>query len=736
MLKIIIDLLYTLISIIEKIEYRNISNNDDINKIVYSKKMNIDVLTDSGYNTTDELHVTKPLNRYKITLENDLSLTCGDTHILYKYEQDTNKYSEIYLSDLNIGDYICTRFGNYSIVKIEKLKHKISLFDISINSIQRYYTNDILSHNTITTAIFVLHYSQFNNEKNILIGANKGETSTDILDKIKDIYISLPFYLKRGVVKWNDKTIRFDHNTRIKALTITKSSSIGNAADLIFIDEAAYVPDNIVEPFYKSILPTMASIQNSKFIMSSTPSGMNFFGKMWHRAILPEGDPEKIPYGHLAIYWNQVPGRNMIYVIPNIKAFSQHSIIFDELYNFFKEIFNPNDEFDVNNVPYTTVYKDPNTSQNRINILIRDGIVDVGDIRQMTYKDIPIVDICTVTTWKETEIKVLGSLDAFNQEYDLKFTKSANSVLNDITMERINNSKVEYIKYNHDVFADRIRWNYEDYLTVISDDNIFREENRKNDYIVSTVDVSEGLGLDYSIVNDFKLQLKPMELIERQYKYYKDIYELFQLVQFKIFKCNIVSTDKLAEYVYLNTFEFHNPDNVRLLIEYNNDGKTLLAELKNVFVEDSDYNTAPLMKFNHTIDAVERKVGLKVHSNKNSFVKDYQDDLTNQNIIINEPKTISEANSFIKHTTAHGNITYKADSGNDDCIMTVVNLTQGRKERGFRDMCEELLDKEVNNNNELIKIVDYIKNIDSSAGRQSTDYSTFNDIIRRKLLNR
>ena len=731
-LKILINLLYKVIELIELIEYRKFHINENFNKIVYSKNIDESVLTDDGFFKCDEIHVTKRLTRYKVVLDNDMYLTCGDTHILYKFTPSLGKYEEVYVKDLEVGDYICTQNGNIRVEKIKKLKHRISLYDLSIDSVNRYYTNNILSHNTITTAIFVLHYSQFNNEKNILIGANKGETSTEILDKIKDIYVSLPFFLKRGVVKWNDKTIRFDHNTRIKALTITKTSSIGNAADLIFIDEAAYVPDNIVEPFYKSILPTMASIQNSKFIMSSTPNGMNFFGKMWHRAILPEGHPDKIPFGYLAIFWNQVPGRNMIYVIPKAIALDKYNITFDELYDFLKNKYDANGEFDVNNVPYVTRFKDSTTNITRVNILIREGIVDVDDVRELSYNDIKIVELATVTTWKENEIKVLGSLDAFNQEYDLKFTKSANSVLPDITMERINNSKVEYIPYTHDVYSDRLKWDYVDYLSVINDDSIFTEVNRKNYRVLSTVDVSEGLGLDYSVVNDFIIKLKPMELIEKQYKYYTSIYDLYQIVQFKIFKSNIISPEKLAEYVYVNTFEYHNPDNVRLLIEYNNDGKTLLAELKNVFREDSDYSSHVLMKFNHTIDSTEKKIGLKVHVNKNSFVKDYQDDMINENIIINEEKTILEANSFIKNITPSGNVTYKADSGNDDCIMTVVNSTQGRKENGFRDICEELLDIDMANNSELVKIVNHIKNIDSGA-KQYTDYTTFNEVIRRKL---
>ncbi len=55
------------------------------------------------------------------------------------------------------------------------------------------------------SALFILHYAIFNNEKNILIGANKGETAEEILEKVKEIYISLPFYIKKGIAVWNQR---------------------------------------------------------------------------------------------------------------------------------------------------------------------------------------------------------------------------------------------------------------------------------------------------------------------------------------------------------------------------------------------------------------------------------------------------------------------------------------------------------------------------------------------------
>ena len=60
---------------------------------------------------------------------------------------------------------------------------------------------------TISSAIFMLHKILFDNDKNIMIVANKGDTAVEIVDKIKSIYTLLPFFLIHGIKIWNQKTL-------------------------------------------------------------------------------------------------------------------------------------------------------------------------------------------------------------------------------------------------------------------------------------------------------------------------------------------------------------------------------------------------------------------------------------------------------------------------------------------------------------------------------------------------
>lgn len=147
-----------------------------------------------------------------------------------------------------------------------------------------YYANGILSHNTICSSIFILHYLIFNYDKNCLLSGNVWKTSKEIRDKIADIYAELPFWLKPGLLKNNVVDMKFDNNCRLITATATKRSAIGFTIDLLYLDEFAHIEKNIIDDFYENIFPTVASKTESKVIVTSTPNGFNKFYDIYHAA--------------------------------------------------------------------------------------------------------------------------------------------------------------------------------------------------------------------------------------------------------------------------------------------------------------------------------------------------------------------------------------------------------------------------------------------------------------------
>ena len=90
------------------------------------------------------------------------------------------------------------------------------MYDITVDSNDHsYFTNDILSHNTVVAGVFLLHSAIFNYDKNIGIAANKFATAVEIMDKIKEMMDYLPFFMKPGIKVYNQSIVVCANGRRI-----------------------------------------------------------------------------------------------------------------------------------------------------------------------------------------------------------------------------------------------------------------------------------------------------------------------------------------------------------------------------------------------------------------------------------------------------------------------------------------------------------------------------------------
>ena len=565
---------------------------------------------------------------------------------------------------------------------------------------------------TISAAIFMLHKILFDNDKNIMIVANKGDTAVEIVDKIKSIYTLLPFFLKPGIKTWNQKSLTFENGCRIKTSARTKTPAIGFTIDVLYLDEFAHIPSNIIEPYYTAAFPTTAAVQNSKIIITSTPNGMNLFHKLLTDAERPDGDPQKNNYKPMRVYWYQVPGRFVTYLRLNPHRLHEYDITKEEVLEEVKKMWGEVTSVKMgwnSDLQKDVIYVDNNEE-------CKDDDVKKFVIERDEEKRIPILALAEVTTWKEEAIKDIGGEDAFNQEYGLRFINASKSLLNEAIIQDLLDNKRNYVWEELPELENKLKFSYKD-LKWIDDDEIYIPIERKNYKIVISVDIAEGLGQDYSVINIFKLNTKTKKVIDSQKMAYKSVVDFFRLDQIGMFRNNFVSVKQLAEILYLIAFEFFNPENVRIVLELNNYGNTLLAEMPQVFDGNNDYGSSIFVRYKHRADSTEEKVGLKVGENKNLLVKDYQDLITSKSYFINNEETIREITTYVKHITTAGNVKYAADVGHDDTVMTIVNSTSIFPKNEFREMCEEWLssyvDKEMSNYiNECLKQVDYVEGVD------------------------
>lgn len=567
---------------------------------------------------------------------------------------------------------------------------------------------------TISSAIFMLHKILFDNDKNIMIVANKGDTAVEIVDKIKSIYSLLPFFLKPGVKTWNQKSLTFENGCRIKTSARTKTPAIGFTIDVLYLDEFAHIPSNIIEPYYTAAFPTTAAVQNSKIIITSTPNGINLFHRLLTDAERPEGDPQKNNFKPMRVYWYQVPGRFVTYIRLNPHKLYENGLTKEDVFNLCKEKWSERTKVEM--IWNSDLQKDI------INVYNNEYCSD-DDVKSFLVEnnrgfEISLRSLSEITTWKEEAIKDIGGEDAFNQEYGLRFINASKSLLNEAIIDELLKAKKNYVFEEILEFEKKIKFSYSD-LKFVDDDELFLPIKRKDYKIIISVDIAEGLGQDYSVINIFKIGAKSQVVIDSQKASYESLVDFFRLEQIGIFRSNIISIKQLAELLYLICFEYFNPDNVRVVLELNNYGNTLLAEMPHVFDGNNDYGSSIFVRYKHRVDSNEEKVGLKVGENKNLLVKDYQDLLISKSYLINNEDTIREITTFVKHTTSSGNTRYAADVGHDDCVMTIVNSTSVFKKPEFKEMVDEFLNKQVDKSiadyiNQCLKQVDFIEGVDYS----------------------
>ena len=420
--KIIVSIIKLIIQFVEKVEYNFISiDEDDISKKILNSisVSGHKVKTDTGYEELSDLHLTQPYTHYELKTES-FEILCADNHIVFDEQMN-----EVFVKDLKVGDKIQTERGLEGVVNLSKTKFKSSMFDASVNhKNHRLYTGGILSHNTISAAIFMLHKILFDNDKNIMIVANKGDTAVEIVDKIKSIYSLLPFFLKPGIKTWNQKSLTFENGCRIKTSARTKTPAIGFTIDVLYLDEFAHIPSNIIEPYYSAAFPTTAAVQNSKIIITSTPNGMNLFHRLLTDAERPDGDTQKNNYKAMRVYWYQVPGRFVTYLRLNNHKLYEHGLTKEDLFNYCKEKWANKTNIEMNwnsdlQKDVIHVYNNENCSDDEVKSL------SIEDNRGF---QVPIRSLSEITTWKEEAIKDIGGEDAFNQEYGLRFINASKSL--------------------------------------------------------------------------------------------------------------------------------------------------------------------------------------------------------------------------------------------------------------------------------------------------------------------
>jgi hypothetical protein len=196
-------------------------------------------------------------------------------------------------------------------------------YDYQIKLIEAYHTNKqciaMLPRQmgkTTCAVVYLLWYTMFIPDAQVLIAAHKYEGAKDIMDRYRFGYENLPDFIRAGVYSYNRNTIEYDNGSRIQATTTTENTGRGKSLSLIYCDEFAFVqPPEKAKEFWTALSPTLAT--GGKCIITSTPnSDEDQFALIWKEAnktFDEHGNEQKTGvngfYSYFA-HWNEHPDRD------------------------------------------------------------------------------------------------------------------------------------------------------------------------------------------------------------------------------------------------------------------------------------------------------------------------------------------------------------------------------------------------------------------------------------------
>ena len=163
---------------------------------------------------------------------------------------------------------------------------------------------------TTTLAACLAWFLCFNDSKNAMVLANKQATAIEIVDKIIQIFKGLPFFLKPGALNFGKMGLTLDNGCKLLSSATTASTSIGFTIHWLLVDEFAHIPKNIIEPFWRSVFPTLSSSKLSRCTVISTPNGQNMFYEIYSKSTM--GTRENSFNGLRIDYW-RVPGHDDVW---------------------------------------------------------------------------------------------------------------------------------------------------------------------------------------------------------------------------------------------------------------------------------------------------------------------------------------------------------------------------------------------------------------------------------------
>ena len=225
-----------------------------------------------------------------------------------------NTYFRVISPDVNNGR------GGLGVIKLFPKQEELMKFFKEYN--RCIVTASRQSGKSTAYNVFCLWRICFFPNTSIMLLAQEAKTAISLLGRIRMAYEYLPSFLKPSVTTYNKSSVEFTNHSTIQAFATASQGARGSTANLLIVDECAFVPNSIADDFMASVYPVISRDKNSKVIFVSTPNGMsdkNLFYHTWK--IAGESSPQdKNAWQRFRMDWWDVPGRDETWKENQIKS--------------------------------------------------------------------------------------------------------------------------------------------------------------------------------------------------------------------------------------------------------------------------------------------------------------------------------------------------------------------------------------------------------------------------------
>lgn len=258
--------------------------------------------------------------------------------------------------------------------------------------------------------------------------------------------------------------------------------------------------------------------------------------------------------------------------------------------------------------------------------------------------------------WHKKQIANLGGEEQFNAQFGVDFQSSTNTLISKTTLRKYN--KLRKIFVNKDLpgvrYSDSFFWHPDfDPMTDL-----------KKSFLVLTGDISEGIGLDYTVFQICK--------VESDGK--------IRCVGF--LRSNTIGRDEIANALTDIISKWCNAEHVLVSFEKNTYGDLFLKYI----TDEDNFDSSCLVRYKKDANSKGFTYGVKITSgNKTPSCQLFKEAYERGEIINDSAEFGMELDNFNDDGTGH----YKASYGHDDMVMSMIQLVFVRETLQFKLMLQE-----------------------------------------------